>query len=423
MNRALLALLSALLLCPGQSAAAPAERLGAHALVDVRLVPRPGEEVPSGTLVVRNGLIEAVGAETQPPPDARLWERDGLTIYPGLIEAYSVRAWAETADPESPLGSSLVHPERDMTLRAVDPELTEELRAAGFTTAAVAPAEGIFRGWGALLNLGDGGVAENLLRRRTAQYVSLRWNSFGEDYPTSRMGATALIRQTLLDGRWHREAQKRFEEDPAQARPPYVAARAELGGAAHGEVPIVFETLEGMDASRFARLATELSLNAVLVGSGDEYRRLAAHAETGLPYILPLDFPPRPAVGDTDDLSIGLSTLRHWDLAPENPWRLLKAGAQVAFTSHRMDEPRMIFRAITAALERGLTTEQALAALTTTPAAILGLAERAGTLEPGKMANLLVVDGPLFVERPKLVEVWIDGVRYPLDVESEEADE
>jgi imidazolonepropionase-like amidohydrolase len=185
---------------------------------------------------------------------------------------------------------------------------------------------------------------------------------------------------------------------------------------------LIVETREAADGERVARLAEELGIDVILVGSGDEHTSLESVSGTGLSYLLPLDFPPRPTVGDEDDLSISLEMLRRWDLAPENPRRLLDAGVRVAFTSHRMDEPRRIHEALATAIERGLTEERALAALTTTPAEMAGIADRAGTLEPGKMANLVVVEGSLFVERPRLVEVWIDGVRYPLDPAPPEGD-
>ncbi len=107
-----------------------------------------------------------------------------------------------------------------------------------------------------------------------------------------------------------------------------------------------------------------------------------------------------------------LDDLRHWDEAPSNPQRLLAAGLTVALTTHGLAEPKQLHANLARAIEAGLTADQALAALTTTPAALLGIADRAGTVSAGKMANLVVVDGELFTKETKVREVWIDGRRY-----------
>ena len=115
---------------------------------------------------------------------------------------------------------------------------------------------------------------------------------------------------------------------------------------------------------------------------------------------------------DEDDLTVTLADLRHWDEAPANPRRLLDAGLTVAFTSHGLAEPKTLHANLARALERGLTADEALAALTTTPARLLGIADRAGTVSAGKMANLVVVEGELFTDETRVREVWIDGRHY-----------
>ncbi len=388
-----------------------------YALTGVRIVVAPGNVVEKGTVVLRDGVIEAAGATVQPPPDARVWDREGLTVYPGLIEPYSVRNAPETDGAATDSGggeaNAMLRPERDVTPYAADAAAAKKLREAGYATAVVAPAEGIVRGASVVLNLGDGPVGENLLRRELAQNVTLRSNSFGGGYPASLMGAVALVRQTLADARWHADAWAAYERRPAQERPPMSATLAALAPAAAGKQPVVFESGDAVGAMRVAGLAAELGLKAWLVGSGEEYRWLEPIAAAGLPIVLPLDFPDLPAVGDDeDDLTVRLEELRHWDLAPENPARLLDRGLTVAFTTFGLDDPKKLLSNVHEAIERGLDADRALAAVTTTPAALLGIGDRAGTVEAGKMANLAVVDGDLFADKPKVREVWIDGRRY-----------
>ena len=410
---ALLVLLATLTTAPSASAGAPS----VHALTGARVVVGPGQVIETATVVLRDGVIEAVGADVEPPPDARVWERDELTIYPGLIESYNERSWPDEEGDDAPGGghrNALVRPEREMTAHAADEAAAKKLRGAGFTTAVVAPKQGLFRGRSVVMNLGEGSINDNLLRTGVAQNVSFARNGFGDGYPSSLMGTIALFRQTLLDAGWYAKAQAAYGSNPAQTRPAANTALAALGPVASGDEIVVFETDDVRDSLAASRLVDEFGLDAMLVGSGEEYRWLDAVAATGMPVLLPLDHPDVPEVGDEDDLSLGLDTLRHWDESPRNPGRLLDAGVQVAFTSHGHDDPKKLLTQVHQSIEAGLDSDAALAALTTTPARLFGVADRAGTVEAGKMANLVVVEGDLFAKKPKIREVWIDGKRYEI---------
>lgn len=418
-----------------------------HALTGVRIIVAPGQEIASGTIVIRDGVIEAVGENVTVPPEARIWELEGdaPTVYAGLIEPYAPRSWPASdnggdkkdgangnANDDAPDGghhNAMVTPERDMTFHAVDDGTFKKLRVGGFTSAVFVPADGIFRGRSVLLNLGDGGLERNLLLRDVAQNVTLRTHPGGK-YPNSLMGAVALVRQTFYDARWYASAQAAYEARPAQGRPPFNTALAELVEAAGGRATVAFETDDVLGTLRVDSLVRELELDALLLGHGEEYKRLDAVVATGLPLLLPVDFPDPPDVGDLGDadgappaLDVGLEKLRHWDLAPENPARLVAAGVRPAFTSLELGEPKEIHAKLATAIERGLSPDDALAGLTTRPAEILGVADRLGTVEAGKIANLVVTDGDLFAEKPKIREVWIDGRRYELaDIKPPEVD-
>lgn len=413
-DRALTAVALAVLLLPS---AAAADAPDVHALTGVRIVVAPGSVVESGTVVLRDGIIAAAGADVAVPPDARVWDHQGLTVYSGLIEPYAPVAWPEGIEKEDPPQAGhdnpLVRPERDIALYAHSDTLAGKLRQAGFTTAVVSPRDGLFRGQSAVVNLGNGTAGENLLRRSAAQAVAFQTSSDGA-YPESLMGAVALFRQTMLDARWYGQAWAAYERNPAQARPALNTALEALQGAVGGEEPIVFVTRDVKDSLRAARHGADLGLRLHLVGNGHEYEWLDEIAATNLPHIVPLAFPEKPTVGESDDLTVSTADLRHWDEAPANPASLVGAGVRVAFTSHDVGEPRKIHTMLARAIERGLSPEQALAGLTTVPAELYGIADRAGTVEVGKMANLVVADGDLFVDQPKIREVWIDGDRFEL---------
>ena len=417
------AVLAAALLASGAQASGPPR---AHAIEKARIVVAPGQVIESGTVVIRDGLIEAVGASVATPADARVWDGEGLTVYPGLIESYSRRSRPPadgnsdsdsenngTKRPADGHDNRLVQPQFDLTPFAADESVARKLRAAGFTTALAVPGDGLLRGKAVLLNLGEGDLRDNLLRRDAAQAAAFAVDPFG-DYPNSLMGSVALFRQTLLDAGWYGKAQAAFTANPRQERPAFNSSLAALAPVVEGRQLLLFETSDITDTLRAARLLGEFQLRAILIGNGEEYRRLDAVKATGLAHILPIDFPSAPTVKGEDDLSVDLATLRHWDRAPDNPALLLATGLTVAFSTHGLSDPAKIFGYLATSIERGLSPDAALAALTTTPAKMLGIADRAGTVEAGKMANLVVVEGDLLVKKPKIRSLWIDGRRLEI---------
>lgn len=389
-----------------------------HAFTGVRIVVAPGKVIESGTLVVRDGLIEAVGANVAVPADARVWKLEKTTVYPGLIESFRPLEWptADKDDPSKALHpNGLIRPERDATAIAFNEAEIAKLREAGFTTALISPKKGVLRGESVLIELGGGDLPANLLQRHVAQNGALETSGGrGEGYPNSLMGSVALLRQTLYDARWQTDALGALAKKPGQKRPAYSPVLESLAGVVAGKQRIFLESKDVLDTLRLAGIAKEFGLDAVLVASGEEYKRLDAVAALAYPLIVPLDFPKAPSVGDTDDLTVDLATLRHWDAAPANPKRLADAKVKLVLTSHGLSEPKKLHEMAAQAIERGLTADQALAAFTTQPAQLLGIADRVGTLEPGKAANLIVASGDLFAKETKISAVFVDGVRYEI---------
>jgi len=419
------------------------------AIVDVRVVPAPGEVLESATIVVRDGVIEAVGSEVQPPPDAALvtFERSPdnddqkppITVYAGLIDPYLVVGSGDDSaedgqgDDETdpvPGRHPLVRPDRQLEASTWPTEKVEAHRRAGFTTALMAPGAGLLRGKSLLANLGDGGMSANLLDEEVAQHAHLHERSPDGKYPQSLMGSVALFRQSVLDAAWQQRARATWQANPAQARPEWLAGMDALGPVLAGEQPLVFEAKDALDSLRILDLV-DSDIKLVLVGHGEEYKRLDDFGRKLL-HILPLDFPGAPDVEAEDDgegdgegdgagedagdnnRDVSLEELRHWKYAPENPARMLEAGFPVLLTAHGQSSPGDLFGQVAKAVARGLDADAALAALTTGPAEWLGIGDRAGRIAEGYMANLVIVDGDLFGEKTTITEVWIDGHRFEL---------
>ncbi|QKK02796.1 MAG: amidohydrolase family protein [Pseudomonadota bacterium] len=403
---------------------------GVHAISGVTLVTAPGETIENGIIVIRDGIIESIGDDLAIPPDARVHEFDpkesDTRVYPGLIDAYVPIAFhsdeGEDEDTEDESGERLApgrypHPlitaERKLASGFWPAERVEALRRAGFTSAVIAPEDGLVRGSSALVNLGEGGLAENLIAPELFQHFSLQARTSGGDFPNSLMGSIALLRQVLADARWQVGARAAWHRDPAQSRPAFLEGISALEPVLSGDVPTVFESADMLDSLRVAALAAEYGLEPWIVGHGREYQRLDSLAAAGLGQILPLDFPDAPDV-DKHERDVSLPELRHWHLAPENPGRVMDSGLPVVFTTHPHGSPDGLFPNLARAIERGLDPDRALAALTTGPAKMLGIDDRAGRLVAGYMANFVVVEGELLVESPTVQEIWVDGRRYVL---------
>ncbi|MDH3251521.1 MAG: amidohydrolase family protein, partial [Ignavibacteria bacterium] len=400
-----------------------------HAFINARIVQSPGKSLEKGTLVIRNGVIESVGHH-DPPADARVWDLISLTIYPGLIDAYSEYGMPKPASPGSTPGNSpdsadqaapgprywndaVKADRRAVDLLTPDPPTAEKFRSAGITTALVVPRGGIFRGTSALVNLGDGPANDLVLNAEVAQHIVLGNTPASDGYPNSLMGAIALIRQTLLDAEWYRNAQAAYAAKPSLPPPETNASLDALSGFLQARRPIVMEASDERNFLRAKRIGEEFSLNLIIRGSGQEYQRLDAVAGTRVPIILPLNFPDPPAVSTPGEaLEVSLSDLRYWDEAPENPARLRSAGVSLAFTSAMLKEGASLLDRVRKATGRGLSRDDALAALTIVPARLFGVGSRLGTLEPGKIANIIVTDGDLFDEKTAIRETWIGGKRY-----------
>jgi imidazolonepropionase-like amidohydrolase len=404
-----------------------------YAFTNAKIVIAPGKAIARGTLVVRNGVIQAVGENIPVPADARVFDMSGHTLYPGLIELSSDigmpkppqpqpgQQMTQTQQQDQPKGAahwnSRVRAELDAGAEFTpDRSAAEKLRSQGFTLALATPQRGIFRGASALVQLGDGAASDLIVKRNVAQNVAFETaGGFGAggQYPNSLMGAIALIRQTWYDADWYRKAWESYNKNPNQPRPETNNALAALQDALQRRQPVVMNADDEWNFLRAATIGKEFNLNLIIRGSGREYRRLEAIKATKLPVIVPLNFPEAPSVETPEDAqTVTLEELRHWDTAPENPGRLDKAGIPIALTSATLRDAGTFLAQVRKAIERGLHPDAALAALTTTPARWLGIERSFGTLEAGKVANIVVTDGDLFGEKTRIREVWINGKQY-----------
>jgi imidazolonepropionase-like amidohydrolase len=411
---------------------------GAIAIRNARLVPVSGPAIAKGTVVLRNGLIEAVGAEVAVPADAWVIEGDGLTVYPGLIDALSTFGIPEAAPatpasgarggptPAAPQPAAPAQPsappargpeDRPSTtswLKAADlvkpsDRRLEAARAEGFTTAVTFPNHGIFAGQGAIVNLAGETSGEMVVAGGAGQYVTFATTpGFGGGYPNSLMGVLAYIRQVYLDADHYRQA-KQFYAAHSRGTP-----RPEYDRALEGVIEsarVLLPATRRVDVDRLLRFASELHIEVLLYGLPEGYRSADLLKNATATALVSLKWPERAKDSDPEELD-SMRVLQVRDHASSTPAVLARSGVRFALYSGGIDRRADLFRAVKRAIDAGLAPEDALRAMTLTPAEIYGVADRLGSIEKGKIANLVVTKGDLFVDKTEVKYVFVDGVKF-----------
>ncbi len=411
---------------------------GVHALVGGRVVTKPGTVIENGTVIIRDGKIEAVGETVELPTDARVWSMKGETIYAGFIDPYLTAKpglktisfsnyedgpkssdinffgiTGQEKDPGPPgpgYGLSQVTPKHRIAQSYTpDARSLEELRELGFGAGNFVPEKGIIRGTSAFVLLQPERPNDTILKPDVFQHVAFDQDTGKDDaYPRSLMGVIAVVRQAFFDAQHYAAVQPTGSEVNIALDALLPASRAKMG--------VVFEPGSILMVDRAAQIARELALNFTIVASGQEWRRPELARQTEAPFIVPLAFPEAPKMPEEDDWSaISLDQLRSWDWAAENPAVLRREGLVVALTTYGLADRKTFRKNLRMALDRGLTEQDALAALTTIPARLCGLDAQLGSIEIGKLANLTVVDGSYFIATNKVREVWIGGRVYRVE--------
>lgn len=382
-----------------------------------------GPPIEGGTVIVRGGLIDTVTARGAVPAEATVIDVTGMHLYPGLIDAHS-RLLVREPEPASGTsdGTGMAPPETSADTRVItmldvsDAEALDAPRSVGITTARISAKSRVFDGQTPLLNLGRGTPAENVIREVAAQQISFvpRTDSA---YPASLMGVIAHIRQTMLDAAHQREALRIYESSPGgHVRPVRREELTALSGVLAGEVPVVLVAQDESMIRRALLLARELGLSdPIISGAVDAWSAAPAIASAGASVILPTQYPKVRSGSDGDE---PLRLLRRRVNAPTGALELQKAGVRFAFGSHGA-KPSVFLDGVRLAVRAGLPAERALRALTLDAARMFQADRQIGSIDAGKIANLLVYDRPIFEEGATLRHLVIDGRRLTVPEKDE----
>lgn len=401
------------------------------AIRGAKIVPVSGPTVENATVVMAHGVITAIGKDVAIPPDAWVVEGKGLTVYPGLFDSFT-DVGIPTAAP-APGGGGEGGPRRPPIQEisrgpedrpgttpwrsaADDVNLSDKRidswRNAGFTTVVSAPKGGMFPGEASVLDLAGDRASDMVVKTPVAIPVSLQPSGGFGNFPGSLMGALAYVHQVWIDTDWSIRAQAAYDKNPrGVARPAYDRTESVLAEALEDHALVLIPANNSIQLLRALQLVDVWRVEGVIYGGQMAYEVAGEIGAKKVPVLVNLKWPEAEKDADPDEKP-SLRTLRFRDKAPSSPAALAKAGVKFAFYSGGITAPKDILKAARKAIDAGLAPDAALRALTITPAEIYRVADRLGSIDTGKIANLVVTDGDLFNEKTKIKMVFVDGKRF-----------
>ena len=393
-------------------------RPGMFAFTNATIVVNANQTLTNATLLIKGQTIQGVGAGLAVPKGYVVIDLKGKFVYPSLIDAFTSYGLSETPVQQRGFGgqrqsifvstkkgaygwNESIRPETYVkSIFSTDSKKADELRKVGFGSVNVINRDGIARGVSAAVTLNEGADNSVFLKDQTAANYSFNKGTSSNDYPTSLMGSIALLRQTYYDAQWY-----------GKQKDEYNISLDEFGK--QQTIPQIFEVDGWQNILRADKIGKEFGKKYIIKSTGDEYQRINEVKATGASLIIPLTFPKAYDVEDPAEArNVTLSQMKGWELAPTNPASLEKAGIKFALTAFGLENSRDFWANIRTAIENGLTEKQALQSVTEIPASLLGISDKVGSLEKGKVANFLISSDNLFKNGNIIFENWVQGKRF-----------
>ena len=373
----------------------------------------PTKKITKGTLLIKDGKVLNVGKKVTIPKEAKIVDAKGKFIYPSFIDIYSSfgiapvkRASGRNRGPQYDANrkgyywNDHIRPETDpLSSFSFDPKKAKELINSGFGVVNSHLEDGIMQGNGILVALNsDASNAYRVLDQETSNHLSFsKSKKSGQSYPTSRMGAMALIRQAYLDADWYSKGYSKNSDLSLEAINK------------NKNLPQIFNAGDALNALRADKVGDEFGIQYTILGGGDEFERIQDIKNTNATFIIPINF--RKAYDVSNKFLaevISLRDMRKWNQEPSNPAMLAKNGVNFALTTHKLKSVKEFNKNLQKAIKYGLDKTKALEALTTIPAGILNN-NKIGNLNTGSYANFLITSGDVFDSKTTIYENWVQG--------------
>lgn len=382
-------------------------------LTNVKILVSPEKTIENGSIVVRHGKVEAVGTTINLPNDLPKIDGQKHVVVPGFIELNSSVGVAEyvqkrlntdeqnAAQSTSPTyWNQSIHPEyRPMNDYTINTTAIGDLHKMGYGLALIHSTDGVAQGYGSLISLGSYNLNEQFISGEAAGFYSFRKGSSSQTYPSSQMGSIALLRQALYDADWYKAygTQPNYSLDALNAQK---------------KLPCFFSTSDQYEALRVTNIDREFDRKFIILGSGHEYELGKVFDTLKHQLVIPINFPEAYDLKDPYVArQISFEDLKHWEMAPTNLKFLADQKVEFAISSAGIKSNELFWSNLHKAFTLGFTPTDALKALTTVPAKMMGLEKEYGTLEAGKWAYFTVYEQDPFQYKTQVLESVIRGKR------------
>ena len=403
-------------------------RHGYYAFTHATLLKDGITALNDATLVIKDGRIVAAGTGIAVPAGAVEVDCKGKYIYPSFIDSYTDYGTPQQQQTTSggafnfnqpvqtetntkgPFGwNQAIKSEADVyKVFSVNESAAKSLREAGFGTVLTHIKDGVARGTGAVVSLAN--EKENLviLKERASANYSFNKGTSRQAYPGSLMGYIALLRQTYLDAQWYK------------TKPWQEGFNATLQAWNDNQsLPQIFEANDKWNDLRADKIGDEFGVQYIIKAGQNEYQRIKEMKESNATFILPLNYPAAQDVEDPNDAKlVSLEDMKHWELAPTQCAAFEKAGIPFCLTTADLKSTSAFWTNLRKAIEYGLSESKAMEALTKTPAITLGIYDKVGSLDVGKLANFIITNGPVFNEKTTILYNYIQGIKYNVKPEN-----
>ena len=392
-----------------------------YAFFNANIVVDYNTTVENGTLIIKNGKIISVGKDINIPNGVRKFDLNGNFIYPSFIDLYSDYGIVKNKSNRSSGGrmSSYTNPQMlsnkdgpfswNESIRPeynsvenikFDQKKSNILRKEGFGSVVSHNMDGIMRGTGTFISLSNDVEQNIIFREKASNHFSFMKGSSRQRYPSSLMGAVALMKQSFFDAEWYKANSGKL----SQTNLSLSSINDNKG------LPKIIEVSDKLRVLLAQKIEKEVGVKFLIKGQGDEYQRINEIKEGNSNLIIPINYPKPFNVDDPfKNEDILLSQLKHWEMAPSNPYFLEKNGINFSITSHGIKNLSDFRKNLIKSHERGASKSTLLKALTYNPSKFINMDHKIGAIKESFIANFFISDGDIFSNETKILSNWIQG--------------
>jgi len=403
----------------------------AYVLRNVTVVSSPGNVTPGATLVIKDGLIHSLGTNINIPVDAIPVDTDSLFVYAGFIDGLGQAGIKQPKDdngrpdvddpgnPPNEIAGITPYKTVRENLDAAEKSVND-LRRSGFTMAHVVPSGGMLPGMGSIILLAGKGSNEMVYRDQVSLFSKLE--GARRVYPSTVMGVMAKFRELYRNAELLKRNSGLYASNPSGMQRPIADQSLQaFQPVINNELPVMFEAADVKSIQRVFTLRDELGFRLMLAGVKQGWDLSEEIKSENIPVFISLDLPEwkeekKDSAAEESDEKIALERRKSEMLASlySLPSTWSSAGIRFGFSTLGA-KPADIHKTLITMKEKGVSEDVLLSGLTTGPAALLGLSTVAGTIEPGKLANLVVTDGNYFDKDSEVKYVFVEGEMFPYE--------